>query len=168
MLIEKWWGNFIGGSDDSLLLLDYLASKSEEVLHLKEIMDEINLTKVLEDGNWEEGNLSWKVNKQFEPDFDLVADVVIDLATITLESLVNKNVAFKSLDKATKYHGYFSIQVDKDSLSLLIKGLEQFIGSSPHYSGLADVMDEGDLLILSSDCKEICSQLKTINKELNK
>lgn len=29
MEIKKWWGNYVGGCDDSLLLLDYFMDESE-------------------------------------------------------------------------------------------------------------------------------------------
>ena len=37
MYIEKYWGNYIGGTDDSLTLLDYLIGKQKKEVTLKEI-----------------------------------------------------------------------------------------------------------------------------------
>ena len=41
MYIEKYWGNYIGGTDDSLTLLDYLISKQKVEISLQEIFEEI-------------------------------------------------------------------------------------------------------------------------------
>lgn len=37
MFIEKYWGNYIGGTDDSLTLLDYLIDKQKDEISLSEI-----------------------------------------------------------------------------------------------------------------------------------
>ena len=37
MYIEKYWGNYIGGTDDSLTLLDYLMDKQKSEISLSEI-----------------------------------------------------------------------------------------------------------------------------------
>ncbi|MDY2998007.1 MAG: imm68 putative immunity domain-containing protein [Faecalimonas sp.] len=40
MYIEKYWGNYIGGTDDSLTLLDYLIDKQKPEITLSEIFAE--------------------------------------------------------------------------------------------------------------------------------
>ncbi|MCM1236974.1 MAG: imm68 putative immunity domain-containing protein [Ruminococcus flavefaciens] len=37
MYIEKYWGNYIGGTDDSLTLLEYLSGKQKNEIALSEI-----------------------------------------------------------------------------------------------------------------------------------
>ena len=37
MVIEKYWGNYIGGTDDSLTLLDYLVGKQKDEIPLREL-----------------------------------------------------------------------------------------------------------------------------------
>ena len=34
LYIKKWWGNYIGGCDDSLLLLDYFGNQEQYNLEL--------------------------------------------------------------------------------------------------------------------------------------
>ena len=48
MVIEKYWGNYIGGTDDSLTLLDYLAGKQKDEIPLREIFADTGLDKL----NW--------------------------------------------------------------------------------------------------------------------
>lgn len=45
MVIEKYWGNYIGGTDDSLTLLDYLAGKQKDEIPLREIFADTGLDK---------------------------------------------------------------------------------------------------------------------------
>lgn len=45
MYIEKYWGNYIGGTDDSLTLLEYLADKQKAEIPLSEIFEDTGLKK---------------------------------------------------------------------------------------------------------------------------
>ena len=48
MYIEKYWGEYIGGSDDSLSLLAFLEDQNKEEISLSEIFAKIGLDKL----NW--------------------------------------------------------------------------------------------------------------------
>mgnify|MGYP001536853364 CR=1 FL=1 len=45
MYIKKYWGNFIGGSDDSLNLVAFLEDQKKEEIPLSEIFTKIGLDK---------------------------------------------------------------------------------------------------------------------------
>ena len=45
MYIKKYWGNFIGGSDDSLNLVAFLEDQKKEEMPLSEIFAKIGLDK---------------------------------------------------------------------------------------------------------------------------
>ena len=49
MYIKKYWGNFIGGSDDSLNLVAFLEDQKKEEIPLSEIFAKIGLDKQ----NWD-------------------------------------------------------------------------------------------------------------------
>ena len=49
MYIEKYWGNYIGGTDDSLTLLDYFIHKQKAEIPLSEIFEDTGLDKL----NWD-------------------------------------------------------------------------------------------------------------------
>ena len=49
MYIKKYWGNYIGGSDDSLNLVEFLADQNKEEITLSEIFAKIGLDKQ----NWD-------------------------------------------------------------------------------------------------------------------
>ena len=44
MYIKKYWGNFIGGSDDSLNLVAFLEDQKKEEIPLSEIFAKIGLS----------------------------------------------------------------------------------------------------------------------------
>ena len=49
MYIEKYWGNYLGGSDDSLNLVTFLADQQKDTIPLGEIFAKIGLDKQ----NWD-------------------------------------------------------------------------------------------------------------------
>ena len=46
MYIEKYWGNYIGGTDDSLNLVAFLEDQKKEEISLTEIFSKIGLDTV--------------------------------------------------------------------------------------------------------------------------
>ena len=42
MYIDKYWGNYIGGSDDSLNLVEFLVDKKEDEISLSEIYNRVS------------------------------------------------------------------------------------------------------------------------------
>ena len=55
MYIKKYWGNFIGGSDDSLNLVAFLEDQKKEEIPLSEIFTKIGLDKQ----NWGDFCQDW-------------------------------------------------------------------------------------------------------------
>ena len=54
MYIKKYWYNYIGGTDDSLTLVDYLYDKGKTEIPLSEIFNDTGLSKL----NWNLYNYS--------------------------------------------------------------------------------------------------------------
>ena len=46
MYIEKYWGDFIGGSDDSLTFVSYLAKKQKKEIPVTEIFADFGLDQL--------------------------------------------------------------------------------------------------------------------------
>jgi len=158
--ISKWWGNYIGGCDDSLLLLDYFGTSSSNTLTLRQIFEDIHLDSVLESKEFESSSLYFEPISGYASHFDMTIDVVIDLSAILLECLHNKQVAIKELDESTKYQKDITISASKQDILLLKSGLDKFI-SAPKLFDLANLMDENDLIELVGDCKSISDELMT-------
>ena len=47
LYIKKWWGNYVGGCDDTFLLLDYFGSQKQSNLELSKILSDIHLNTLL-------------------------------------------------------------------------------------------------------------------------
>ena len=78
MYIKKYWGNFIGGSDDSLNLVAFLEDQKKEEMPLSEIFAKIGLDKQ----NWNfrqtVGYLEFTHSNGVEMDFHFAIDVVTE------------------------------------------------------------------------------------------
>ena len=95
-IIEKYWGNYIGSTDDSLTLLEYLMEKKAEI-SLSEIFTDIGLDKL----NWNfrktEPALGYTTPDGWEYPFYYAIDVVTDLAALMLECKINGDVSLMQL-----------------------------------------------------------------------
>ena len=79
MYIKKYWGNFIGGSDDSLNLVAFLEDQKKEKIPLSEIFAKIGLDKQNWDFRQTVEYLEFTHSDGVEMDFHFAIDVVTDL-----------------------------------------------------------------------------------------
>ena len=99
MYIKKYWGNFIGGSDDSLNLVEFLEDQKKEEIPLSEIFAKIGLDKQNWDFHQTVEYLEFTHSDGVEMDFHFAIDVVTDLAAILLECSVSGSVNLHDLDE---------------------------------------------------------------------
>lgn len=97
MYIEKYWGNYIGDTDDSLTLLDYLIDKQKTELSLTEIFADTGLNKLNWDFHKTEPGLEYIGQDGRSHEFDYAIDLVTDLAALMLECSVNGSVSLGEL-----------------------------------------------------------------------
>ena len=92
MYIDKYWGNYIGGSDDSLNLVAFLVDQGKEEIPLNEIFSKIGLDRQNWDFHQTVEYLEFTHSDGVEMDFHFAIDVVTDLAAILLECSVSGSV----------------------------------------------------------------------------
>ena len=85
MYIKKYWGNYIGGTDDSLNLIAFLADQKQEEIPLSHIFARIGLDKQNWDFHQTVEYLVFTCSDGLEMDFHFAIDLVTDLAAILLE-----------------------------------------------------------------------------------
>ena len=154
LYIKKWWGNYVGGCDDTFLLLDYFGSQKQSNLELSKILSDIHLNTLLKENSVNEGDIYFSINNSNQLHFYKAIDVIIELSDILLESIKYGKVDIKELDHNSKFSNFFYISTSKDDAMLLLSGLNKFINAPQEYE-LADFMDESELEELVGDCKEI-------------
>lgn len=99
MYIKKYWGNFIGGSDDSLNLVSFLEDQKKGEIALSEIFAKIGLDKQNWDFRQTVGYLEFTHSNGVEMDFHFAIDVFTDLAAIMLECSGSGSVNLHDLDE---------------------------------------------------------------------
>ena len=152
MYIEKYWGKYIGGTDDSLTLLDYFAGRQKNELSLSEIFADTGLDKL----NWdfrESPDLGFKDRDGFEHNLYYAIDVVTDLAALMLECQVNGSVCLgELLDDESKET--VSITFTEKEKTAMNQALTDFV-SDPMAYDLHEMVPDEVMLEMARDCENL-------------
>ena len=159
----KWWGSFVGGTDDSLRLITYFENKKYGRVPLSTVLHDLMLDKYL-------GKTSLQKSKELfftmilpdgstmEVGFDISIDPVIDLCAVLVEQTHLGVINTLDLYSSADYAVAFSIAVEKQPLKLLTDELNHFCLEPLSYD-LADMVPEDDMMELAKICREIVDQL---------
>ena len=157
---KKYWGNFIGGSDDSLNLVAFLEDQKQEEIPLSEIFTKIGLDKQ----NWNfrqtVGYLEFTHSDGVEMDFHFAIDVVTDLAAILLECSVSGSVNLQDLDEYNTPARRVRITATPEEHDAMNKALADFVHAPLEYD-LSEMMGEDeitDMLIRWRCCGRSCTK----------
>ncbi|MFX3635956.1 MAG: imm68 putative immunity domain-containing protein [Candidatus Pristimantibacillus sp.] len=160
----KWWGNLVGGSDDSLLLVDYFEKLPKTTISLDEIYRNLGLDTIFQNGQLKQGaamGFDMPINGSLvHAEMDIASGAVIDLAAIVLESLHSGFVDLQDLDHA-RSEKRITIQATKQDVALLCRELETFAADPLAYD-LAKFVPEEDMLELGQAAQEIANELDKI------
>ena len=158
MYIKKYWGNFIGGSDDSLNLVAFLEDQKKEEIPLSEIFAKIGLDKQ----NWNFRQtveyLEFTHSDGVEMDFHFAIDVVTDLAAILLECSVSGSVNLQDLDEYNTPIRRIRITATPEEHEAMDKALADF-AQSPLTYDLHEMMDDEEI-------QEMAHHVEALRKEL--
>ena len=158
MYIDKYWGNFIGGSDDSLNLVEFLVDQKKEELTLSEIFAKIGLDKQNWDFRQTVGYLEFTHSNGVEMDFHFAIDVVTDLAAILLECSISGSVNLHDLDEYNTPSRYIRINATPEEHDALNKALKDF-AQNPLAYDLSDMMNEDEIKEMAKDVESIRQEL---------
>lgn len=158
MYIKKYWGNFIGGSDDSLNLVAFLEDQKKEEIPLSEIFAKIGLDKQ----NWNFHQtveyLEFTHSDGVEMDFHFAIDVVTDLAAILLECSVSGSVNLQDLDEYNTSSRRIRITATPEEHEAMDKALADFVHAPLEYD-ISEMMGEDEIT-------DMASQVEMLRKEL--
>lgn len=157
MYISKYWYNYIGGTDDSLTLVDYLYNKNKTQLTLSEIFADTGLDKL----NWDfrtSQNLEYTDSSGRVHDFYYAVNVVTDLAALILESRKSGGFAIKDLFSGEKRNLFLKINTTKDEDEIMNKVLLDFGKNYLSYD-LSEMVDEDDMRAMAQDCENVRKEL---------
>ena len=158
MYIKKYWGNFIGGSDDSLNLVAFLEDQKKEEIPLSEIFAKIGLDKQSWDFRQTVEYLEFTHSDGVEMDFHFAIDVVTDLAAILLECSVSGSVNLQDLDEYNTPARRIRITATPEEHDAMNKSLADFVHAPLEYD-ISEMMGEDEIT-------DMAYQVEVLRKEL--
>ena len=158
MYIKKYWGNFIGGSDDSLNLMAFLEDQKQEEIPLSEIFAKIGLDKQNWDFRQTVEYLEFTHSDGVEMDFHFAIDVVTDLAAILLECSVSGSVNLQDLDEYNTPARRIRITVTPEEHDAMNKALADFAQNPMEYD-LSEMMDDEEIHEMARDVEALRKEL---------
>ncbi len=158
MYIDKYWDNYIGGSDDSLNLVAFLEDLKKEEIPLSEIFAKIGLDKQNWDFHQTVEYLEFTHSDGVEMDFHFAIDVVTDLAAILLECNVNGSVNLQDLDEYNTSSRRIRITATPEEHDAMNKALADFAQNPLSYD-LHEMMDDEEI-------QEMAHHVEALRKEL--
>ena len=158
MYIKKYWGNFIGGSDDSLNLVAFLEEQKKEEIPLSEIFSKIGLDKQNWDFRQTVEYLEFTHSDGVEMDFHFAIDVVTDLAAILLECSVSGSVNLQDLDEYNTPARRIRITATPEEHDAMNKALADFVHAPLEYD-ISEMMGEDEIT-------DMAYQVEMLRKEL--
>ena len=158
MYIKKYWGNFIGGSDDSLNLVAFLEDQKTEEIALSEIFSKVGLDKQNWDFRQTAEYLEFTHSNGVEMDFHFAIDLITDLAAILLECSVSGSVNLQDLDEYNTPSRRIRITATSEEHDAMNKVLEDFVHAPLEYD-LSEMMGEDEIT-------DMAYQVEMLRKEL--
>lgn len=157
MYIEKYWYNYIGGTDDSLTLVDYLYEKGKERISLSEIFADTGLDRL--EGNFQTSHdLGYTDPDGREYDFYYAIDMVTDLAALLLESKKSGGFHIKDLFDDEERERFICITATPEEDQAMNRALTAFYADPLSYD-LHEMIEEEDMKALAQDCEAVRKEL---------
>lgn len=158
MYISKYLGDFIGGSDDSLSLIEFLEGLNKEEITLKEIFTGIGLDRQNMDFRQTVDNLKFTNSIRLEIYFNYAIDIVTDLAAILLECKNNGHVNIGELyGNEDEQNRCIRVVVTEEEYTAIKVALEDFVKDPKSY----DLYE-----MIGDDIIEMAEIVKELRKEL--
>ena len=158
MYIKKYWDSFIGGSDDSLTLVEFLVDQKKEEIPLCEIFAKIGLDKQNWDFRQTVEYLEFTHSDGVEMDFHFAIDVVTDLAAILLECSVSGSVNLQDLDEYNTPSRRIRITATPEEHDAMNKALADFAQNPLEYD-LSEMMDDEEIQEMARDVEALRKEL---------
>lgn len=153
MYIEKYWGDYIGGSDDSMTLMEYLAGKPQQ-LTVGEIFSDIGLDKLDGDFRNTEG-LCVEIDG-FEAELQYAISVIADLAAILLECKASGSADLSELWE--ELDGELTLTAAEEENDIINAALKSFAEAPTEYD-ISEMMDEDELAEMAELIAELRQEL---------
>lgn len=170
LYIERWWKEYVGGTDDTCSLIDYLTNR--EFRHDSTV--EIQLTKILQDFQLtatreieeirQTIDIYYVFGEGFQLDIHCAINLLMDVTAILLECQKNGQVRMLDLDHTYKDESaIIAIKAESEDVMLLKNWMADFIQNPLRYD-LAEFCPEEEMQEIATQCQAIVAEL-TIDEE---
>lgn len=157
MYIEKYWYNYIGGTDDSLTLVDYLYDKGKNEIFLSEIFSDTGLSK-LKRNFCTSPDIEYIDSQGKYHDFYYAIDLITDLVALVLESKKSGGFNIKTLFDGETRELFVKIVTTPEEDQAINRALADFFASPLEYD-LHEMVDDEDMMEMAKDCENIRKEL---------
>ena len=159
----NYWNHYIGDTDDSLTLLDYLAGKGQQEISIKEIFSETGLDKLNGDFRRSHTPLTapagGEAGEGYYRECYLAIDLVVDLAALLLECKVSGSLDLSELaGYDLPASGPVVLTAAPEEQELISRALEDF-SSAPLEYDLSELCPEEALLEMAELCRRLRQEL---------
>ncbi len=158
MYIDKYWGNYIGDTDDSLNLVAFLADQKKDEIPLGEIFAKIGLDQQNWDFRQTVGHLEYTHSSGVDLDFHFAIDLVADLAAILLECRASGSVDLHDLDRYNTPSRRIRITATPSEHEAMNKALADFAQNPLSYD-LRELVDQEDMWAMARLCQQLRREL---------
>lgn len=157
MYIENIWA-YIGGSDDSLTLLDYLAEKPGDEISLGEIFSDFGLDKMNGGFRAPETPCVFVEPEGWEMEIHFAVDLLCNLAALVLECKVNGTVDLGELMDGVKGGRRIRLTASAEEHRVLEQTLTDFAAAPEEYE-ISEMMSGEELAEMAQACGTLRREL---------
>ena len=156
----KYWENYIGDSDDSLTLVEYLAGKGKEEITVGEIFSDFGVDKLNGDFRTPESFLTYTNEEGWEMDIQYAISMLTDLAAILLECKINGSVNLCELfgGELKTDTPVIRITTRDAEHETIQKVLRDFVENPLAYN-LSEMCSEDEMTEMAEICKNLVNEL---------
>jgi hypothetical protein len=158
LYIHKYWGNYIGNTDDSLNLLLVLEDQPHKTVTLGNILAEIGLDKLKGDYRQTATPLEYTHSDGLVIDFHFAIDVMTDLAALLLEMKVNGELDLRDLDGEDAPAQVIELTATVEENALINRTLLDFAAHPLEYD-LHELVPVEDMQEMAQLCDELRQEL---------
>ncbi|MFC4804816.1 imm68 putative immunity domain-containing protein [Filifactor villosus] len=161
MYIDKWWGEYLGESEDSYTLIDYFNEGEEKDYPLSKIFRDFYLEEQIAKGSFRTtADIRYmSADGVHYSEIDIVINLMTDIAAILLECLHNEEVSLKDLNDGIGKKKKIRVTPTPGEFDCLLEVLEDFASSYMDYE-LAELCDEETMKEIAGQCFEIAQELR--------
>lgn len=155
-IANKYWDDYIGGTDDSLTLVEYLAGKRKRDISITEIFADTGIDQLQWDFK-QADSLSVTVDGM-EMEIYYAIDLITDLAAILLECKVNDSVKLGDLSGDGEEQQEICLTATPEEHERINQTLRDF-AEAPLTYNLYEMVPEEDMLEMAAVCEELRQEL---------